>query len=73
MEGDPNLPFVLEIFHLKLYSRDLSFEALTLEIFPLKFSKFLMKICSLSKSEEDEDEDKDGVKVMKIYSLEIFP
>ena len=47
MEGDPNLPFVLEIFHLKLYSRDLSFEALTLEIFPLKFSKFLMKICSL--------------------------
>ena len=47
MEGDQNLPFVLEIFHLKLCSRDLSFEALTLEIFPLKFSKFLMKICSL--------------------------
>ena len=47
MEGDHNLPFVLEIFHLKLCLRDLSFEALTLEIFPLKFSKFLMKICSL--------------------------
>ena len=61
MEGDHNLPFVLEIFHLKLCSRDLSFEALTLEIFPLKFSKFLMKICSLETFP------------MKIYSLEIFP
>ena len=47
MEGDHNLSFVLEIFYLNLCSRDLSFEALTLEIFPLKFSKFLMKICSL--------------------------
>ena len=47
MEGDHNLPFFLETFHLKLCSRDLTFEALTLEIFPLKFSKILMKICSL--------------------------
>ena len=61
MEGDHNLPFVLEIFHLKLCLGDLSFEALTLEIFPLKFSKILLKICSLE------------IFPMKIYSLEIFP
>ena len=50
--GDPSLELCL---------RDLSFKALTLEIFPLKFSKFLMKICSLE------------IFPMKIYSLEIFP
>ena len=61
MEGDHNLPFVLEIFHLKLCSRYLSFEALTLDIFPFKFSKILMKMCSLE------------ILPMKIYSLEIFP
>ena len=41
-------------------SRDLSFETLILEIFLLKFSKFLKKICSLE------------IFPMKIYSLEIF-
>ena len=41
MEGDHNLPFVLEIFHLKLCSRDLSFESLTLEIFHWSFRNFL--------------------------------
>ena len=48
-------------FSLKICLGDLSFETLILEIFPLKFSKFLMKICSLE------------IFLMKIYSLEVFP
>ena len=71
--------FVRGDFSLKIYFGDWTFEKilmkicswrffledLFLEIFPLKFWKFLLKICSLSKKSE-EDEDDDGVKVMKI-------
>ena len=45
MEGDSSPPFVLEIFHLKMCSKDLNIlhEDFFMEIFPLKYGDFSFK------------------------------
>ena len=45
MEGDSSPPFVLEIFHLKMCSKDLNIlhEDFFMEIFPLKYGDISFK------------------------------
>ena len=65
----------MEIFSFEDLFMEIFLEDLFLEIFPLKFWKFLLKICSLENfpfengdfllwSQSEEDEDEDGVKVI---------